>query len=487
VDLEHAGFAERLIDDLVARHVGRADDDVAEPLRLACRAIVPALERVNEEVEHVLTALAGRFVPPGPAGAPTRGMAHVLPTGRNFYAVDPRAVPSQAAWHVGEQLAHEVLERHLKEEGRYPEMIGLGAWGTSQMRTQGDDVAEVLALLGVEPIWEPRSRRIQDLAVTPLERLGRPRIDVTLRISGFFRDAFPNLIALVDRAVEMVVALDEPVERNYPRKHYLAELERPSDDGLEEVEARARYRIFGAKPGTYGAGIQQLIETRHWETAYDFAAVFVEWGGYAYGRAADGVDARDVFVERLRTIEVAVHNQDNREHDIFDSDDYYQFHGGMIASVRSLTGRQPKAYFGDSSRPDAARVRDLREEVLRVYRSRVVNPKWLASIRRHGYKGALELTATVDYIFGFDATAHVVPDFAYEGLAAEYALSPEMQSFLEQSNPWALRAIADRLLEAAARELWEQPNAGTLEALRDVRLKAETSVEARGERARVRR
>ena len=183
---------------------------------------------------------------------------------------------------------------------------------------------------------------------------------------------------------------------------------------------------------------------------------------------------------------MAVHNQDNREHDIFDSDDYYQFHGGMIASVRSLTGRQPKMYFGDSSRPDTAKVRDLREEALRVYRSRVVNPKWLASIRRHGYKGGLELAATVNYIFGFDATAHVAPDLVYQGLAAEYALAPEMQQFLEQSNPWALHAIADRLLEAADRGLWENAAPETLAALQDVRLKAEGFVEMRGERVQVR-
>ncbi|MPY87442.1 MAG: cobalt chelatase [Luteitalea sp.] len=486
VDLEDTGFEERSIDDIVTRRLGRADAVVGESLRFACRTLVPALEQVTDEVDHVLDGLAGRYVPPGPAGAPTRGMAHILPTGRNFYAVDPRAVPSQAAWRVGEQLAREVLARHLAEEGRYPEMIGLGAWGTAQMRTQGDDVAEVLALLGVEPVWDPQSRRIQDLGVVPLERLQRPRIDVTLRISGFFRDAFPHLITLVDRAVELVVELDEPAERNYPRKHYLEELARPSDAALDEIEARARYRIFGAKPGSYGAGIQQLIDTRHWQSDKDFATVFVEWGGYAYGRGADGVDARDVFVDRLRAIEVAVHNQDNREHDIFDSDDYYQFHGGMIASVRSLTGRQPKMYFGDSSRPDAAKVRDLREEALRVYRSRVINPKWLESIRRHGYKGGLELAATVDYIFGFDATAHVAPDLVYQGLAAEYALSPEMQQFLEQSNPWALHAIADRLLEAADRGLWENAAPETLRALQDVRLKAESFVEARGERVRVR-
>jgi cobaltochelatase CobN len=482
VDLERMGFQERSVDAVVKAQLGIVNEAVAVPLRFACRTIVPAIEQVTDEIDHVLDALAGRYVPPGPSGAPTRGMAHILPTGRNFYAVDPRALPSQAAWHVGQRLADELIARHMAEEQRCPEMIGIGIWGTSQMRTQGDDIAEVLALFGVEPVWDPQSRRIQDLRVVPLDRLGRPRIDVTLRISGFFRDAFPHLIDLVDRAIEMVVALDEPVEQNYPRKHYLAEVAKPTAAALEEVEARARYRIFGAKPGTYGAGIQQLIETRHWQSDQDFAAVFVEWGGYAYGRSADGVDARDVFVARLRTIEVAVHNQDNREHDIFDSDDYYQFHGGMIATVRSLTGQQPKAYCGDSSRPDATRVRDLREEALRVYRSRVVNPKWLESIRRHGYKGGLELTATVDYIFGFDATAHVAPDLVYEGLAAEYALSPEMQRFLEQSNPWALQAIADRLLEAADRGLWEKPSAEALAALRDVRLKAEAFVEARGER-----
>ncbi|NOT27935.1 MAG: cobalt chelatase [Acidobacteria bacterium] len=487
IDLEGIGFHIPQIQRIVSTHLGGAvPEPVVRTLTYACQTIVPALERVTDEVTNVLAALAGRHVPAGPAGAPTRGMAHILPTGRNFYSVDPRAVPSQAAWRVGEQLAREVLARHLKEEGRYPEMIGIGVWGTSQMRTQGDDIAEVLALLGIEPVWHPQSRRIDDLAVIPLGRLGRPRVDVTLRISGFFRDAFPHLIALVDRAVEMVIALDEPPEQNFPRKHYLADVQRPSDASLDEIEARARYRIFGAKPGTYGAGIQHLIETRHWQNESDFAAVYVEWGGYAYGGSADGVDARDVFVDRLRSVEVAVQNQDNREHDIFDSDDYYQFHGGMIASVRSLTGRRPSMYFGDSSRPDAAKVRDLREEALRVYRTRVVNPKWLESMRRHGYKGGLELAATVDYVFGFDATAQVAPDFMYEGIAAEYALSAEMQDFFEASNPWALQAIADRLIEAAEREIWKNPDELTLAALRDVHLKAESFVEARGERVPVR-
>jgi cobaltochelatase CobN len=487
VDLEQQGFHEASIPGAQTRVLGRVVADLTPAMGLACRTLVPALEQVSDEIDHVLDGLEGRYVPAGPAGAPTRGMAYVLPTGRNFYAVDPRAVPSQAAWRVGQQLAREVAERHRTETGRYPEMIGLGAWGTSQMRTQGDDIAEVLALLGVEPVWDSRSRRVHDLRLMSLERLGRPRIDVTLRISGFFRDAFPHLIALVDQAVELAVSQEEPADQNFPRKHYLAEVAGPAEDSPEQIEARARYRIFGARPGTYGAGIQQLLETRHWDTDHDFAKVFLEWGGYAYGREADGVDARDVFANRLRIVEVAVHNQDNREHDIFDSDDYYQFHGGMIATVRALTGQQPRMYFGDSSRPDAARVRDLREEALRVYRSRVVNPKWIESIKRHGYKGGLELTTTVDYIFGFDATAHVAPDFVYQGLAEHYLLAQHTHEFLAQSNPWALHAIAERLLEAADRGLWEAPAVSTLDALRAVLLEAETMVEARGETVRISR
>jgi cobaltochelatase CobN len=456
--------------------------DVRAALEFACRDLVPKLERVDEEIAHVLNALEGRYVPAGPAGAPTRGMANILPTGRNFYAVDPRALPSAAAWQVGTQLAEETLARYIKEEGDYPEMVGLSMWGTSQMRTQGDDVAEALAFLGARPVWNAQSRRIEGVEAIPLDELRRPRIDVTLRISGFFRDAFPHLITLLDDAVRLVVALDEPPEKNFPRKHYLAEIEKLSDEAPEQAEERALARIFGSKPGSYGVGLSQLMETGHWRDVHDLGKVFLEWGGYSYGRNSYGSDAREIFAERLKTVQVALHNQDNREHDIFDSDDYYQFHGGMVATIRSLTGARPKAYFGDSARPEASRIRDLREEALRVYRSRVVNPKWIAGIQRHGYKGALELTATVDYIFGFDAAADIAPDFVYEGLAENYAFDPAMREFLEKSSPWALNAIAQRLLEAADRGLWETPSEETIAKLRQTVLDSETILESRDER-----
>jgi cobaltochelatase CobN len=464
--------------------------EVRTVLSFVCTHLVPALRQTSDEIDNLLAALDGRYVPAGPSGAPTRGMAHVLPTGRNFYAVDPRSLPSSAAWQVGQELTREVLERYHAEMGVYPESIGISIWGTSAMRTHGDDVAEVLALLGVRPLWHKENHHIAGVEPIPLAELGRPRIDVIVRISGFFRDAFPHLIQLLDDAVRIVAALDEPPEQNFVRKHYLADLAAastlPSPNLGEgrvgtDAERRARYRIFGSKPGSYGAGILPLIDERNWHDDADFAETYINWGGYAYTADEMGVDARAVFRERLAGVQVALHNQDNREHDIFDSDDYFQFHGGMIATIRALTGRQPQHYFGDTHDPAHPTVRDLQQEALRVFRTRVVNPKWLESITRHGYKGGLELAATVDYLFGYDATAGVVEDWMYEQIARSYALDAQMRAFFARSNPWALHAITERLLEAAQRGMWESPAPETLDALRATLLDSEAMLEARNE------
>jgi len=455
-------------------------------LGFACRELVPNLACASDEIDNLLRGLSGGYIPAGPSGSPTRGMAHILPTGRNFYSVDPRSVPSQSAWRVGQQLAHEVLTRYQRETGAYPESVAISIWGTSAMRTHGDDVAQILALLGVRPLWRPENRQLIGTEVIPMDELKRPRIDVTTRISGFFRDAFPQLIDLIDDAVNAVIALDEPLTQNFVRKHYLDELSELIGNGLTEEDAshRAAYRIFGAKPGSYGAGILPLIQEKNWQTDTDFAESYINWGGYAYSRDEQGKDEREAFRTRLSGVQVALHNQDNREHDIFDSDDYLQFHGGMIATIRALTGRQPRHYFGDSHDPSRAQVRDLKEETLRVFRSRVVNPKWLSSIQRHGYKGGLELTATVDYLFGYDATAQVMDDWMYEQVAETYAMDPEMQHFLEEANPWAQNAIAERLLEAASRGMWAEPQQQTLDALQAIYLQSETLLEARGETPR---
>ena len=266
----------------------------------------------------------------------------------------------------------------------------------------------------------------------------------------------------------------------------IPDLQKDLHTGLGQAEAatRAAYRVFGAKPGSYGAGILPLIQEKNWQDQADFAEAYINWGGFAYGRKVQGADQREAFRQRLAGVQVALHNQDNREHDIFDSDDYLQYHGGMIATIRALSGQQPRHYFGDSHDPQRAAVRDLKEETLRVFRARVVNPKWLASSRRHGYKGGLELTATVDYLFGYDATAQVLDDWMYQQLAETYGFDPAMREFLEQANPWAQNAIAERLLEAASRGMWQEPDAQTLERLRALYLHSETQLEARGETVR---
>ena len=446
---------------------------VTRVLEFACTELVPRLNATTGEIDAVLHALDGGYVPAGPSGSPTRGLVNVLPTGRNFYSVDPKAIPSRTSFQTGLALADSLLARHLADEGEYPRCVGLTVWGTSAMRTQGDDIAEVLALIGCRPRWDEASRRVTGFEIVPLAELGRPRIDVTLRISGFFRDAFPHVIALLDDAIGAVAALGEPSESNYLRAHALADQARHGD------WRRATTRIFGSKPGAYGAGLLPLIDARNWRDDGDLAEVYAVWGGYAYGRGLDGVNARPDMEGAFRRIAVAAKNIDTREHDIADSDDYFQYHGGMVAMVRSLTGRNPAAYIGDSAVPDAPKTRTLAEETRRVFRSRVVNPRWIAAMRRHGYKGAFELAATVDYLFGYDATAGVVPDWMYEQLAASYVFDEETRSFMQRSNPWALRGITERLLEAASRGLWESPDAKTLDHLRQVYLDMEGDLESR--------
>ncbi|MGW2023355.1 cobaltochelatase subunit CobN [Streptomyces decoyicus] len=444
---------------------------VADILDFAARQVVPRLAATTDEIDHAVHALNGGFVPAGPSGSPLRGLVNVLPTGRNFYSVDPKAVPSRLAWETGQALADSLLERYRSDNGDWPQSVGLSLWGTSAMRTSGDDVAEALALLGVRPVWDDASRRVNGLEPIPLDELGRPRVDVTLRISGFFRDAFPHVIGLLDDAVRLVAGLDEPAESNFVRAHSQADLAEHGD------ERRATTRIFGSRPGTYGAGLLQLIDSRDWRTDADLAEVYTVWGGYAYGRGLEGRPARDEMETAYKRIAVAAKNTDTREHDIADSDDYFQYHGGMVATVKALKGKAPEAYIGDSTRPETVRTRTLVEETSRVFRARVVNPRWIEAMRRHGYKGAFELAATVDYLFGYDATTGVVADWMYDKLAQTYVLDPENRDFLQQANPWALHGIAERLLEAESRGMWEKPDAETLAALRQAFLETEGELE----------
>ncbi|WP_168702796.1 cobaltochelatase subunit CobN [Gordonia paraffinivorans] len=459
----------------VAEVAAGLPEPVGEVLRFAATEVVPRLRQTTIEIPRILHALDGGFIPAGPSGSPLRGLINVLPTGRNFYSVDPKAVPSRLAWETGRAMADSLLERYLSDHGAYPSSVGLSVWGTSAMRTAGDDIAEVLALLGVTPVWDEMSRRVVDLELVDLAELGRPRIDVTVRISGFFRDAFPHVVTMLDDAVALAASADEPDDANFVAAHVREALAEHGD------RRRAVTRVFGSKPGTYGAGILQLIDSREWRSDDDLARVYTEWGGYAYGRDLDGVPAVDDMRAAYKRIAVAAKNTDTREHDIADSDDYFQYHGGMVATVRALTGRSPEAYIGDSTRPDAVRTRTLSEETARVFRARVVNPRWISAMQRHGYKGAFEMAATVDYLFGYDATTDVVADWMYEKLTESYVLDETNREFMQQSNPWALHGIAERLLEAVERDMWHEPPADLLDRLRSVYLDTEGDIEARGE------
>ena len=419
--------------------------------------IRPALEACAEaEIRGILTALDGRFLEPGPSGAPTRGRPDVLPTGRNFYSVDTRTVPTAAAWRLGWKSAALLVERHRQEHGEWPRRMALSAWGTSNMRTGGDDIAQALALMGVRPAWEPSSGRVTGFEVLPLDLLDRPRVDVTLRISGFFRDAFPAQVALFDAAARAVARLDEPERGNPLAAAWAADVARLAAGGADRADAerRAGYRVFGAQPGAYGAGLQALIDERGWREEADLARAWIVWGGHAYGGEAKGSAEHAMFETRLRGVEAVVHNQDNREHDLLDSDDYYQFEGGMAAAVHHLSGSRPAVWHNDHSRPESPRIRRLEEEIARVVRARVVNPKWIRGVMRHGYKGAFEMAATVDYLFAFAATARAVGDHHFDAVFEAYVEDREVRTFFDENNPAALREIAERLGEAVERGLW---------------------------------
>ncbi|WP_025660711.1 cobaltochelatase subunit CobN [Rhizobium sp. IBUN] len=408
------------------------------------------------EIEGLLRGLDGRFVPPGPSGAPTRGRPDALPTGRNFYSVDSRAVPTPAAYELGKKSAELMIRRYVQDHGEWPVSFGLTAWGTSNMRTGGDDIAQALALIGVKPVWDMTSRRVTGYEIIPPALLRHPRVDVTLRISGFFRDAFPEQIALFDKAIRAVGALEEDATDNPIAQRMRGEAARLEAAGLDPAQAsrRAGYRVFGSKPGAYGAGLQALIDEKGWESRADLAEAYLVWGSYAYGAGEEGRAERGVFEERLRSIQAVVQNQDNREHDLLDSDDYYQFEGGMAAAAEMLAGDRPAIYHNDHSRPEKPVIRSLEEEIGRVVRGRVVNPKWIDGVMRHGYKGAFEIAATVDYLFAFAATTGAVGNHHFEAVYQAFVVDPKVREFMIEKNPAAFEDIKERLLEAIDRHLW---------------------------------
>ncbi|MDR1702951.1 MAG: cobaltochelatase subunit CobN, partial [Sporomusaceae bacterium] len=453
-------------------------EEIGQIAAYICGTLAPNLKKTEQEISNLIAALEGEYVEPGPAGAPTSGMADILPTGRNFYGVDPRTLPTKAAWELGKTLGDSVIERYIADEGRYPETVGIVMFCGANLRSRGQCLAEFYYLLGVRPVWQRGSQRVVDLEIIPLSELKRPRIDVTARISGMIRDAFPMIIPLLDKAVNLVASLDENPESNFIRKHVLADAAELEQEGIEPETAwtEACYRIFGDPPGAYGAGVAYQLEEKNWETVDDLGKTYIRWGAHAYGKNAKGVFVPELFTRRMGSIDVTVKNEDNREVHMLNADDFNSYHGGMIAAVRSVRGKAPRSYCGDSSDRKNAVVRSLGEEMKRLFRGEVFNPKFINGMKNHGYKGAADLAGIVAHAYEWDATSSVIDDWMYNGLAQKYALDPEMQKWMQEVNPWALARIAEKLLEASARSLW-QADENVLQELRDLYLSIEGDLE----------
>jgi cobaltochelatase CobN len=446
----------------IKNHLGKTDARVLEVLEYAMEDLLPRLLKTSEEITHCLDAFEGRFVPPGPSGAPSRGDASILPTGRNFYSVDPQKIPTPAAWEVGKRLGDALIDRYRKEhDNRYPESVGMILWASPTMRSKGDDIAEILYLMGVKPIWQKGSGNVRGLEVIPAHQLNRPRIDVSPRISGIFRDAFPLLTDLIDKGVQMVALLKEDPAANFIRSHVIKDMDDLAQKGMDQDEAfrEATFRIFGSPAGSYGAGVAELIESKRWETTDDLGNMFIQWSSHAYGQNTFGKPCEKGFRRALNRMSVTVKNEDTREKDMMLCTDYYNYHGGLIAAVRTVQGSLPFSLAGDSSDPERVKMRTTAEEARHVFRSRLLNPKWIQGLKEHGYKGAGDLSKAMDIIIGWDATADVIDDAMYRRFAQKVPLDPKIQEWMQAVNPYALQNILDKLLEASARGLWQADDA----------------------------
>ena len=447
-------------------------------LKFLAGEVIPRLKKITEELEYFGRAVDGRFVLPGPSGAPTRGNACILPTGRNFYTVDPTSVPSRSAWNTGKLLAQQLLDAFEEEKGRLPESISIVVYSGETMKTYGDDIAEILYLYGVEPVWLGDTNRVLGLRAIPVAELGRPRIDVTLRISGLFRDTFPNLIERIEDAVNMVAALPESYQENYVRMHVEEEMKAYLEQGFQREQAfeRAILRVFGCPPGNYGAGVDILVNSKKWNTVEDLGTAYLTWSSHGYSRNMHGEKAEEIFRRRLKFCEATVKNISSEESDMLDSDDFYNYHGGLVSAVKTVSGSYPLSYSASSADAAHVKTRSIQKETARIMRTRICNPKWREGMMRHGFKGAQEFSSMVDILFGWDAAGNVAEDWMYETIARDYLLDDNMREWMEKVNPFAIHTISERLLEASQRGMWDAPQE-VQESLREIFLSVDGDLE----------
>ncbi|MER8761525.1 MULTISPECIES: cobaltochelatase subunit CobN [unclassified Mesorhizobium] len=411
---------------------GRSPEGEADPLRRQSAAA---------EKTALLAALDGRHVAAGPAGAPARGRSDVLPTGRNLFTADPRTMPTPTAYDLGKVAAEEVVRSYMQSHGDWPRSLVIDLWGSASLRTGGEEIAQGLALMGCRPQWDSATGRITGIDVLPPATLGRPRIDVIWRISGLFRDMFPTQIALIDAAANAVATRDE-------------------DDSENPLAARTRIdgkispRIFGTSPGTYGAGVEDLLSSGDWAAREEIGRTYLAATSHAYGGSeGKGISAPGAFEDRLAEADLLVHTGDDPGRDILEGSADVAFIGGFSAALAAL-GKNADVIVLDTTDPQKPKPRSISEAVSRVVRARAVNPRFIAGQLRHGPRGASEFAETVDRLVGFAETTHAISGTLIEAVHDAYLGDPVVRAFILRENPAAAKVIAERLLSARRRGLW---------------------------------
>ncbi|MDR2445108.1 MAG: cobaltochelatase subunit CobN [Spirochaetaceae bacterium] len=481
--------------DIIVKHIlrqfltgGDAKINIDRALELSYRIVDPARidaidaerERIidihrrlaaSKETDALLSGLNGGYIPAGPAGVITRGRDDVLPTGRNFFTLDPGAIPTKAAYEVGRRLGDKVIEKFMNDEGRYPENFSMYWMCNDILWADGEGMGQLFYMMGVRPSWLPNGR-VHGFEIIPLAELGRPRIDITIKVSGILRDNFRDCMNMMDEAVQTIAALDESAEENYVRKHSLETMSKNPGMTLEE----ASRRIFGSKPGSYLNGVSLAVYASSWKDGGDFLDLFTYFNGYSYGKNAYGREAFKQLQNSLQTIDITYNKVSSDEHDLLGCCSYFGNHGGMTAAAKHLSGRDVKTYYGDTRETTSVEVRTLADELRRVVRASLFNPKWIEGQKRHGYAGAMTITKRVGRVYGWEASTGEVDDWIFDDITKTFIADEENRKFFTQNNPWALEEMARRLIEAYQRKLW-QPEDGVIDEIKDVYLEIESFME----------